>query len=102
MGISMHDESNDSVVIKITGRFDFSMNDTWRELCESFQSKTIHLYQLDLSETSFLDSSGLGMLLLLWFQAGEEQSNISLINPNDEVRKTIIQANLDDKFTLVG
>ncbi|MBF0370912.1 MAG: STAS domain-containing protein [Magnetococcales bacterium] len=57
-------------------------------------------YVVDLSQTSFMDSSALGMLLLLRKQAQENNARISIINSNSVVRKILYTANLNRFFDI--
>jgi anti-anti-sigma factor len=55
---------------------------------------------LDLKETTYLDSSALGMLLLLRDHAGGDDSDIRVVNPNSDVRKILAISNFDKLFDI--
>ena len=57
-------------------------------------------YVVDLSDTEYLDSSALGMLLLLREHAGGESSKIEISQASDEVRKILDVANFGKLFKM--
>ena len=63
------------LTIKITGRFDFGKHQEFRDAYERVDG-TPKRYQVDLQGTTYLDSSALGMLLLLRDHAGGEIAEI--------------------------
>ena len=87
------------LIIKIAGRFDFSSHQDFRKTYESLDEK-VKNYIIDFSETSYLDSSALGMLLLLRDYAGGESDNIKITNCCDDVRKILTISNFEQLFTI--
>jgi anti-anti-sigma factor len=85
--------------ILITGRFDFAAHQAFREAYES-AAGTPQRFVVDLKETSYLDSSALGMLLLLRDHAGGEHANIRLINCNADVSTILTISNFSKLFTI--
>ncbi|MEB0154616.1 STAS domain-containing protein, partial [Pseudomonas sp. CCC3.2] len=67
----------EELTITITGRFDFAAHQDFRGAYEGSEG-TPRRFVVDLKDTSYLDSSALGMLLLLRDHAGGENSKISL------------------------
>ena len=57
------------LLISIKGRFDFSSHQAFRDAYEGAGGADVN-YKIDMSETTYLDSSALGMLLLLRDYAG--------------------------------
>ena len=90
------DESELNMVIE--GRFDFSLHMEFREAYRRLPQET--RFVLDLSRTTFMDSSAIGMLLLLREYAGDGNAEIWLCNCSPEVRKVLSIANLDKMFNL--
>ena len=87
------------LTIVIKGRFDFSSHQTFRDAYERFY-KVPELYVVDLKETTYMDSSALGMLLLLRDHAGGDESEVSVINTNSDVRKILAISNFDKLFDI--
>ncbi len=91
--------AGDSVTIRIQGRFDFSAHQAFRESYEHLDG-SVKEYRIDLQETSYLDSSALGMLLLLRDFAGGDDADIKILNCNDEVKKIFAISNFEQLFEI--
>jgi anti-anti-sigma factor len=87
------------VTIYIQGRFDFSSHQEFRNAYEKL-SKVPNRYRVDLQGTSDLDSSALGMLLLLRDHAGGERSEIEIINCSQDVKKILMISNFEQLFAI--
>ena len=100
MGINMtvSDDGN-KVTISVAGKFDFQLYDEFRASYADTAGQGID-YVVDLSDTDYLDSSALGMLLLLREHAGGEASNIEITQASPEVRKILDVANFGKLFKL--
>lgn len=90
---------NSSLVINIEGRFDFSCHQDFRRAYESVSEKP-DAYIVDMNNTAYLDSSALGMLLLLRDYAGGDNANISIVNCNEDVKKILSISNFEQLFTI--
>ena len=100
MGISMTvSEDGSKVTIAVAGKFDFQLYDEFRASYADTAGPGID-YEVDLSDTDYLDSSALGMLLLLREHAGGESSNIEITQASPEVRKILDVANFGKLFKL--
>lgn len=88
-----------AITIFIEGRFDFSSHQVFRQAYENLEDVP-EFYNVDMSATSYLDSSALGMLLLLRDYAGGDTAKISIINCNDDVRKILAISNFEQLFTI--
>jgi anti-anti-sigma factor len=92
-------ENGDKITISITGKFDFQLYDEFR----SAYAETTGLgvsYEVDLAGAEYLDSSALGMLLLLREHAGGELSKIDITHVSDDVRKVLDVANFGKLFNI--
>lgn len=87
------------LTINIEGRFDFSSHQEFRRAYEGVTEKP-DCYRVDMNSTSYLDSSALGMLLLLRDFAGGDTSDISILNCNDDVKKILSISNFEQLFTI--
>lgn len=87
------------LTIRISGRFDFSSHQDFRSAYENLPTKP-KTYLLDMRETTYLDSSALGMLLLLRDYAGGDNARIHLNNCNADVRKILTISNFEQLFTI--
>lgn len=84
--------------ISVTGRFDATSLDDFRRSYES--SDNVQQYQVDLKETIYLDSSGLGMLLVLRDFAGGDKAQISIANCSPVVKKIFSISNFNQLFDI--
>ena len=84
-----------TVTIKVDGRFDFSVHKDFRNAYKDYDDSTS--YKVNLSGTEYLDSSALGMLLLLKKHA---DSKVVIESPNDEVKRVLTIANFDKVFSI--
>ncbi|WP_426204945.1 STAS domain-containing protein [Pseudomonas sp. TWP3-1] len=87
------------LTISVKGRFDFGRHQEFRESYERLNKKPESIV-VDLKEATYLDSSALGMLLLLRDHAGGESSNVRVINSNSDVRKILAISNFDKLFNI--
>ncbi len=85
--------------ISIEGRFDFSSHQEFRKAYEDTENSPAN-YVVDMKETTYLDSSALGMLLLLRDHAGGDEARISIINCNDDVKKILTISNFEQLFEI--
>jgi anti-anti-sigma factor len=88
-----------TLTIKISGRFDFSAHQDFRQIYEG-ASADVNAYVIDMSEATYLDSSALGMLLLLRDHAGGDNANICITQCNPDVKKILTISNFGQLFTL--
>ncbi len=92
-------ESGEKVTIAVTGKFDFQLYDAFRSAYASTSGKGIQ-YEINLSGTEYLDSSALGMLLLLREHAGGESSSIDITQVSVDVKKVLDVANFGKLFNI--
>ena len=85
------------ITIGINGRFDFSLHEAFRQVYEKPSGAAVQ-YVIDLSHTAYLDSSALGMLLLLREHAGGEQAQVKIVHCRPEVKKILTIANFHQLF----
>lgn len=88
-----------TLTIAIKGRFDFGSHQVFRDAYERFY-KVPQVYIVDLKETTYMDSSALGMLLLLRDHAGGDNSEVRVINSSSDVRKILAISNFDKLFDI--
>ena len=92
-------EDNGKLTIKIDGRFDFSIHQEFRAAYENAGS-SISQYEIDMRTTSYLDSSALGMLLLLRDYAGGDNSKVNITNTSPDVKKILTISNFEQLFSV--
>jgi len=98
MAISSNANGN-TITISISGRFDFSSHKDFRETYSGTDGVSSQ-YVVEMSGTEYIDSSALGMLLLLREHAGSERSKITIQGARNEVKDILVVSNFDKLFTL--
>lgn len=93
------DDNGQTLVISIEGRFDFSTHQAFRDAYEH-GDPCVQDYIVDLSETTYLDSSALGMLLLLRDYAGGDNARVVIENCNSDVRRILSISNFEQLFQI--
>ena len=86
-----------TVVIKVRGKFDFQAHREFRVAYAKYEGKN-HQFVVDLSGTDYMDSSALGMLLLLRQHAGGDSANVVISQPNPTISKILTIANFTKMF----
>jgi anti-anti-sigma factor len=87
------------VTVDISGRFDFSMHQEFRQVYEQNSERTTQ-YIISLRQTEYMDSSALGMLFLLREHVGGDRANIKIVHCQPEVKKILTIANFHHLFCL--
>lgn len=96
----IHHPEKKELTVRISGRFDFSVHQDFRKATE-WDRDTVKTINVDLRHTEYMDSSALGMLLILRDKMNNNPSAIRLLNANPEVKKILEIANFQKLFTLV-
>lgn len=94
-------KNGNQVKLSLGGRFDFNVH---REFKEAYMAllndETVHAIEIGLAEVDYLDSSALGMLLMLRERALTANKQISLSTPNKMVSQVLDIANFHKLFTI--
>lgn len=98
INITRNDDRNE-VNIVITGRFDFSMNNEFRKILAD-SNNSGETYLIDMGAVDDLDSSALGMLLLLREKAGGDTSNIKIQKCRPDIIEMLKMANFHTMFDI--
>lgn len=104
-------EHDKAMTIRISERFDFSVHREFRQAYKDRAAGAIR-YVVDLNGTDYMDSSALGMLLLLrehavgvpqlrGDKAGGSDCGIRIINCSLEIRQILTISNFSKLFEIV-
>lgn len=89
-------------IIKLAGRFDFNSHREFREVVDkALEGESVQEIQVDLGAVDYLDSSALGMLLMLRDKARGGGKGVSLANCRGAVKQVIEIANFGKLFPIV-
>jgi len=87
------------LTLTIKGRFDFVQHQDFRHAYERLDHRPDQ-FVVDLKDTTYVDSSALGMLLLLRDYPGGDESDVRIVNCNAGVRKIFATSNFDKLFDI--
>lgn len=88
-----------TTTIKIEGVFDFRHHRDFRQAYESTE-ESIDSYVVDMRGAEYIDSSALGMLLILRKFATGRGASVSITNCSEQVRPTLEVANFHKLFQM--
>ena len=101
MEINISNE-NGRTVIGLSGRFDFSKQRAFKAAYDPvLQQDAVKTLEVNLARIEYLDSSALGMLMLLRERAVALGKNVVLSRPNDTVSQILEIANFKKLFTII-
>ena len=88
-----------TITINVNGRFDFNVHQEFRQAYEQARHNDTK-YSVNLAETEYMDSSALGMLLLLRERAGGDKADIEITNCSPEIKKILTISNFHQLFKI--
>ncbi len=88
---------DNEVVIQISDKFEFSSQKQFREAYQSYDSGCRFI--VDMGNVDYMDSSALGMLLMLRDHAGGNRDNLVLRAVSPTLQKVLSIANFERMFT---
>lgn len=89
-------------LLRLAGRFDFNAHRDFRAAYEPLvDNAEVHALTIDLHDVDYLDSSALGMLLMLRDKVASAKKTLSLTNPQAGVRQVLDIANFGKLFRIV-
>ena len=99
MAISVTESEGGAVVtLTITGQFIFDMHHEFRSTYRDRPAAVSYI--LDLAKTDYMDSSALGMLLLLREHVGSDKDRVTIKNASPQIRKLLEVARFDRFFRI--
>ncbi len=88
------------VHISITGRFDYKVSQAFRDSYRRIPGQDCVSYHVDLSDAVYMDSSALGMLLLLREHAKCRGGSVFIERPSKQIDNILKVANFEQLFTI--
>ena len=90
-------EAGKVLTISVQGEFDQTLHD---EFCKLVGESDFDEYIVDLKTAVYMDSSALGMLLLLREHAHSYSSTVNIINANHRLNRIFSVAKFDQLFSI--
>jgi len=92
----------DTAVIKLSGRFDFNEHRGIKAAYEPLlQQAGVTTLEIDLEGIEYLDSSALGMMMLMRERAQAAGKKVLLSHPSETVAQILDIANFSKLFTIL-
>lgn len=89
-------------VVKLAGRFDFNTHREFRAAIDPLVADVgVASVAIDFSGVEYLDSSALGMLLMLRDKMGGAKKDVTLAGVHGNVKQVLDIANFGKLFTIV-
>lgn len=88
--------------MRLKGRCTFSCLPQFEEVLEEVNNRQPSRFEIELGELEYIDSSGVGMLLMLQEACERRQSHLVLCNPVVQVMNVMCLTKLDQLFTIEG
>ncbi len=100
MSVHSNLSSNGSTLTLVLGeRFDLSTHKAFRSAYDDHSLARMHV-RVDLSATRSMDSSALGMLLVLRERAGGDKANITLVGAGETVKQVLGVSRFEQLFKI--
>ncbi len=88
-------------IVKLAGRFDFNTHRDFRSACDPLVSDgTVREMTIDFDAVDYLDSSALGMLLMLRDKASGAGKEVTLRSVRGSVKQVLDIANFSKLFKI--
>lgn len=95
------EKSADRVLVRLVGRFDMKSTLTFRNAIKPLLGDSgVATVAVDFDQVPFMDSSALGMLLLLREQALGAKKNVVLNRCGPDLRRVLAVAQFDKMFRI--
>ena len=90
-----HEEDGTATSLHLAGDMDIAAAPQFRRVLGDLMGSGVREVTVDLAETEFVDSSGLGALLWADHRLDAIGGRLSIVNPCDTVKRTFALAGLD-------
>jgi len=92
--------ANGTTTVELNGRFTFGDHSSFRKLIEEIRAHKSGTHVLDISGVEFIDSAGLGMLLLARDEGEKSKATVIIRGAQGQVKRMLEVARFDTLFTL--
>lgn len=87
--------------IFFSGKFTFADNAAFKEVLALVENPEIRSFVLDFAQVEFIDSSVLGMLMILRNEGGNHGQSVTIRGAQGQVDKVMRLSQFDTKFTMI-
>lgn len=93
-------QSHDTLTAVISGSFTFTDNPVFSRVLSASKQPDIQYITLNLTKVEYIDSAGLGMLLMLRDHCNQIGQQLILFSPTGQVEKVFSVAKFDELFQI--
>ncbi|PKR56107.1 anti-anti-sigma factor [Thalassospira marina] len=93
-------QNDTTITTEMTGRFTFSDHAVFRKLIDELSAQSSATQVFDLSGIEFIDSAGLGMLLLARDEGEKNRATVILRGAKGQVKRMLEVARFDTLFQM--
>jgi anti-anti-sigma factor len=90
----------EAVEITVTGRLTFKYHKEYKDFLDDLLKNEVKTFVFDLAGVEFIDSAGLGMLLIAKQKSQAQGTNVLLRRPPDNVKRMLQVAKFDKIFDI--
>jgi anti-sigma B factor antagonist len=94
-------QRGDTVVVRVKGEFDLTCKHEFEFAVRGVMDQGFRSLVLDLSQLSFIDSTGLSYVLELWSQCRRKGSDYCVVKAPDEVHQVFESTGLSRELPIV-
>ncbi|HYD30472.1 MAG TPA: STAS domain-containing protein [Azospirillaceae bacterium] len=90
----------EGIVACLTGRLEFTDHDRLRDIVALLNEPGLRTFVIDLANLEFIDSAGIGMLLILLEEAEQRNIRFMVRGARDTVKRSLDLAKIGEILTL--
>jgi anti-anti-sigma factor len=102
MTISHEKRKKDIWVVSVSGRLDQTQGPDLEKVLTSLIASSITRMVVDLSETEYINSGGLRILVTAWRLLHQNEGELILVGLNDRLKMVFEMVGFDKVFTIVS
>jgi len=92
--------NGETITIKVNGRFDFAVQNEFRDCYYNINNAEGSKFIIDMGGANYMDSSALGMLLMMREYLGGNSADISITNTSADIKNILTVANFQSLFAM--
>lgn len=93
-------ERDGSIHVTLHGRVTYADHPSFRNVISQIRESDARELVFDLADVEFIDSAGLGMLLMVRDTASQKNANIVLRSPKGQVQRIFSSSKFETLFTI--
>jgi anti-anti-sigma factor len=88
-------------IVRVNGEFDLTAAQDVRDRLPQVQTEPVRELVLDLRGTTFIDSSGIGVIVQLWNESRHDGFGFSVLAADGHVRELLKMTGLSDTVPII-